>query len=449
LWPDTCCQLDLAFGRCSLPVNRGMGRVARDYAGALREIQDHLHKELLPFWTTHGVDTESGGFLTYYDRHGKATGETTKTLICQARCIYAYSAAHRAGYGDGRFLQAARQGFEFLVQHFWDIEHLGWHWTTDRRGTPLDRSKLTYGQSFAIYGLSEYAMASRDPQALEWAERTFELVQSHAGDSLHGGYYEFQESDWTLKRPGAYGGDRKSMDVHMHLMEAFTNLYAASGRALHRRKAEEVIAILLTRMLHPEHGTGLAQFTFDWKPLRAILFKNVWGEDRDVDDPVGRPLDNTSYGHNVELGWLLHRSAEVLDLDVGTYTPLIRALYDHCLTYGIDWKHGGVFCEGPHAGPARETNKEFWQQAETLSAMLDAVALFDDDRYWDGYLNVHRFVMDTMINHPVGEWFPLFSADNRLLRDHMAHAWKINYHTIRSMLECEARLTKLLQGASR
>ena len=81
--------------------------------------------------------------------------------------------------------------------------------------------------------------------------------------------------------------------------------------------------------------------------------------------------------------------------------------------------------------------------------MLDAVALVNDDRYLEAYLNVHLFVMDTMINHPVGEWFPLFSADNRLLRDHMAHAWKINYHTVRSMLECEARLTRLLRGVTR
>ena len=28
-------------------------------------------------------------------------------------------------------------------------------------------------------------------------------------------------------------------------------------------------------MIHPDHGTAVAQFTPDWKPLRAILFDNV------------------------------------------------------------------------------------------------------------------------------------------------------------------------------
>ena len=76
--------------------------------------------------------------------------------------------------------------------------------------------------------------------------------------------------------------------------------------------------------------------------------------------------------------------------------------------------------------------------------MLDGFEIFGDEKYLDAYENVHGFVMDTMINHEVGEWFPLFDEDNNLLWDYMAHAWKINYHTVRSMLECERRLNRLL-----
>ncbi|NJL72241.1 MAG: hypothetical protein HC888_11990 [Candidatus Competibacteraceae bacterium] len=93
----------------------------------------------------------------------------------------------------------------------------------------MDRSKLTYGQSFAIYALSEYAMASGDQRALEMAMETFKSLSSLAADPVHGGFREFMEEDWSAKQPGVYGGDRKSLDVHMHLMEAFTNLYEATG----------------------------------------------------------------------------------------------------------------------------------------------------------------------------------------------------------------------------
>ena len=122
----------------------------------------------------------------------------------------------------------------------------------------------------------------------------------------------------------------------------------------------------------------------------------------------------------------------------------IRKLVDHCLAYGIDRKLGGVYCEGPNDGPARERNKEFWQQAESLIGFLDAYYLFRDEKYLDAYENIHRFVMDVMIHHKVGEWWPLFDENNNLLWTHMAHAWKINYHTMRSMIQSEARLMKIL-----
>ena len=408
----------------------------------LDEVRHHLHDELLPFWLTHGVDDEWGGFLAYFDRDGKPTGETVKTLVCQMRMIYTYSSAHRAGLGGGKFIEFARRGVNFVAEHFWDPDFGGWYWTCERDGAPLNASKLAYGQSFGMYAMSEYAMASGNPLGIHYARKTYDALQINAADNCRGGYYEFLERDWSKKPPGVYGGDRKSFDIHMHLMEAFTNLYEATGDERYRNKACEIIGLIHDRILHPESGTGYAQFALDWTPLRAILFKDVWGSDRDVEDDKGRPLNNTSYGHNVEFAWLLKHSVDVLGLNVADYTETMRKLYDHCLEYGIDWERGGVFCEGPHDGPARERNKEFWQQAECLVGFLDAWLLFGEDKYLDAYENVHRFVMDHVINHDVGEWFPLLDENNTLIWDYMGHAWKINYHTVRSMIQAEARLAR-------
>lgn len=415
----------------------------------IREVQHHLFHELVPFWLTHGVDREYGGFLTYFDRNGNPTGETVKTLICQTRMIYSLSAAHRANLGEGKFADFARQGVDFLFRHFWDDEHTGWFWTTAQDGRPINRSKLTYGHSFAIYALSEYSMATGDPRGLEMAVETHRCLTALAADPKHGGFLEFMEEDWKPKRPGVYGGDRKSFDVHMHLMEAFTNLYEASGEARYKEDAAYVIDLLFRHVIHPEFGTGVAQFALDWTPLRAILFKDVWGSDRDVEESEGRPMNNTSFGHNVEFGWLLKEAIDLLDLDLASFKPRLKKLYDHCVRYGIDWERGGVYCEGPHDGPARERNKEFWQQAEVLVGMLDAFEVFGDTRYLDAYENVHRFVMDHMINHQVGEWFPLFDENNNLLWDYMGHAWKINYHTMRATMECEKRLARLIAKLDR
>jgi mannose 2-epimerase len=410
----------------------------------LGEVQDHLRDELLPFWFTHGQDTKHGGFLTYLDKDGRPTGETDKTLVCQARCIFTYSEIERAGMGHGKALEIAQQGFEFLIDHFWDDDHGGWIWVTKQDGTPVDQSKLSFGQSFTMLALSEYAMASGDLRAQEWMARTYETFQTFAADNLNGGYYEFMERDWSKKASGAYGGDSKTFDVHMHLMEAFTNLYEATGAKIYYDKSREMVDLIFRRMIHSDLGTGYMQFAPDWEPRRAIIFRNVWGSDRDVDDPEGRPLNNTSFGHNVEFAWLLKHTIEILGLDMETYKPAIKLLTDHAVKNGIDWARGGVYCEGPmDGGPARETNKEFWQQSETMVGFLDAYLLFEDEQYLKAYENVHRFSMDIGINHDVGEWYPLFDENNTLLQDYMGHAWKINYHTVRSMLLCEKKLLKL------
>jgi mannobiose 2-epimerase len=417
-------------------------------APLLEEIRHHLREELLPFWATHGVDQESGGYLTYFDAQGAATGEKVKTLVCQTRMLYAYASAYRAGYGGEAFLERARQGADFLINCMWDGEYEGWYWTVGGCGKPLNQSKLTYGHSFAIYALSEYGMASGDHRGLEWAAETYQLLEAMASDNAYGGFYEFLERDWTKKPPGRKGGDRKSFDIHMHLMEAFTNLYEATGAAVYRDRTLEMVRLIQKRILHPEYGTGQAQFLLDWTPVRQILFEDVWGSDRDADQDVGRPLDNTSYGHNVEFAWLLLHTLRILGEDAAPYKASVKRLLDHCVDYGIDWERGGVYCEGPHAGPARERNKEFWQQAETLVAMLDGYLLFGDDRYLDAYEKVHRFVMDHVINHDVGEWFPLFDEDNNLLWDYMGHAWKINYHTVRSMIQTERRLERIARESA-
>jgi len=409
----------------------------------LERLETYLTTKLLPFWIENSVDTEYGGFLTYFDRNGEPTGQTTKTLLCQERMVFTMASAHRAGLGGGKCLELARQGLEFMIEHYWDAEHGGWFWVADREGEVIDDSKIMYGQNFGVYAPSELALAGGGDLGRDYALRTFEAIQVGATDTLHGGYYEMLHRDWSPKPGGAYGGDRKSLDIHMHMMEALTNLYEMTRSPLHERKLRDVVTILLTRMLDPVHGTGIAQFALDWTPLEAIMFRNVWGSDRDHAGKP-RPLNNTSFGHNVELAWLLKHTVDILGDPIEPYLEPIRKLYDHCVRYGIDPKYGGVYVEGPTDGPARDLQKEFWQQAEVLVGMLDACLLFGERKYWDAFAKTMDFLWDHGINHEVGEWYALLDRDGTVLWDYLGHAWKISYHTVRSMIQCAKRLRRLL-----
>lgn len=409
-----------------------------------KEAENHLVNELLPFWTTRMIDQKNGGYLTHFDEKGNDTDEDEKSLIAQTRCLYTLSSAHRAGYGNGELANMARHGVDFLLGQLWDNEHGGFYWMLDRKGKVKIDQKIIYGHSFAIYSLSEYTLATGDKRGIEYAEKVFDLLQKYCADTRHGGYWEMFHRNWALCGPGSQGGDRKTLDVHMHLMEAFTTLYEATGQDVHRRKLLEVIDLLLNRIIHPEYKTGIPQFYKDWTVAPQIKFDIIWGWDRFSEEgQKGNATDNTCYGHNAEFAWLLNHALEILKEDRKDYMDLFRTIYDHTINNGIDYELGGVFVEGPHSGGVYDREKEFWQQAEVLIGLLDAMILFGDKKYWEAYKNVHRFVFDKVINKGVGEWYPLLTRRGEPIWTHMGHSWKINYHTVRAMVQSIERMKKM------
>jgi mannose/cellobiose epimerase-like protein (N-acyl-D-glucosamine 2-epimerase family) len=409
------------------------------------ELYDRIHTyltgQLYPFWYAR-VAAPEGGFTTYFDRNGKPTGQTDKTIIQQTRSIFMLSHAIRNGYDQGKARGLLEPGLEWFLRTFKDPEHDGWQWIVDKNGTPVSTDKIMYGQSFVIYSMSECALATGSAVARATAEHTFDLIQKYAADTQYGGYREMFLRDWQPRPSGAYGGDRKSFDVHMHLMEAYTKLYELTKAEIHRRKLIEVIELLWARMFHRPTWTGISQYGLDFSPLPAIMFKTVWGSDRD-NEGEPRPLNNTSYGHNIEFLWLFLHALEVLGLSADPWKEKLRALAEHTVRYGVDQQYGGVFIEGPHDGPARDLQKEFWQQAESLVGLLDAYLLFGERKYWDAFTKVFGFVWDHGINHEVGEWYALLDRDGTVRWDYLGHAWKNNYHTTRSMVQTLIRLKKI------
>ena len=424
---------------------------AKKVAGCLEECKQHLTTELLPFWLNRCKDDKYGGFITHFDKDGKDAGTDEKSLISQTRTVYTMSAAHRAGYGGGRCAEFAKYGVDFLIDKMWDKKYGGFFWMLDRKGDVTIDKKILYGLSFAMYSLSEYTMATGDRRGLEYAEKVFDLVKKYGADTMYGGYFEMFERNWDLCGPGSKGGDRKTLDAHMHLMEAFTNLYECSRQSIHRRTLLEDIDILIKRIAHPKYGTGIPQFTPDWKVSPQIKFDIVWGWDRFAEGgKKAHAEDNTSAGHNVEFAWLLAHASDILgEGSFEQYKDVIKNSFDHGMKNGIDWEYGGVYVEGPHSGGVYDTEKEFWQQAEVMIGMLEACLRFGHKEYWPAYENVHRFVFDKMINHPVGEWWPLLTREGKPIWTHMSHSWKVNYHTVRCMIQCIKRLENMLTKVKR
>lgn len=409
------------------------------------QITQHMETEWLPFWESRGCDTEFGGYFTDYDASGKKTEDSRKFIVTQARMIWCYSLLYSFYPDREDFRMAARQGVDFMLNHFWDRRYEGWVWLTDREGNVLDDGKVVYGEGFMIYALAQYGLSTGDPRGKEYACRTFDLLQKYAVDTFNGGYYENLEPDWTISEPGYAAGDRKSLDIHMHLLEAFTTLYKLTGEEIHKRKLNEVIDIILKRMVNQQDGCGRNQFDLAFNPIPAICIRRTWNDDRGKGESVDEPLDTTSYGHNVELAWLLNRAAAVMGDSQDRFAAITRALNDHALRYGLDPVYGGVYRDGPHQGEAIIHDKEWWQNCEVLVGLLDAYEILGDDRYWDAFEKCWDFDNRYMINHEVGEWRQLLKQDGTPIISDMGNPWKAMYHTGRSLMECRQRLKRLAE----
>jgi mannobiose 2-epimerase len=149
------------------------------------EVRDHLENGIIPFWLARAEDKECGGFLTNFDEHGVALDTPEKYLNTQCRLIWWFSQLHRRSPSPAS-ARLARLGVDFLITHPWDGTHAGFTWKCRRDGSSLDDGKIVYGESFAIYALSEYYLATRDPRGLEYAGRVFDLLQKHCAETRYG-----------------------------------------------------------------------------------------------------------------------------------------------------------------------------------------------------------------------------------------------------------------------
>lgn len=408
----------------------------------LTKTSDYLNTKLIPFWAEKAVEPKYGGFQTNYDKDGKRTEVTEKSFLSQCRSVFTISHAMRLGFNwpDGK--EALKQGIDFILNHFYDKENGGYFWIVEEDGTPKDLNKIIYGHSFFIYGFSEYALLTGDDAAKNEAIKVFDLLQEKIFDKKNKGYFEHFDQFFNIKSSRGDISVHKSLDVHMHLMEAFTTLYELTGAENHRQALVDVIDLIFDKMIDPETGTGISMFTSDWKPIANVELETVWGRDRFDED--GKSIDITSYGHNIEFTWLYLLSQDVLGIPREKSLDKVMPIYEHTYKNGIDWNYGGIYVEGKRIGPVTEATKEFWQQAEAMVGFLDAYLLTKDEKYLEAFFNVHDFVFEKMINWEQGEWFALLSEEGNLIWDYMGTSWKVFYHTVRGSCQIVKKLEKCL-----
>jgi mannobiose 2-epimerase len=372
---------------------------------------------IISFWYPRAIDPD-GGYRVAWDARGRP-GRDERGTVSQARLVYVFSRAARAGHRPDAMLAAAHHGLAYLRDVMWDAEHGGFVWSLDRP------QKTTYAQSFALFALAELVRAGGDDDARELAARTLDLLETRAHDDEHGGYFELFAPDWSpAPRRDISPIDRrppsvKLVNTHMHVMEAMTAAHRVDLDPRATTRAVELVDIFTTRAVRRRYGAALTDaWQRDWRP--------EWR------DKLVR------YGHLPEVAWMLVDTADAVGAPVDPAVRVGAAMLDYVARLGTD-ADGGIWRQGPLGKPRSDEYYEWWAQAEALMASAVMLRRTDDPVYAERLRAVWSFIRAYCIDPVVGEWHDLLDPERRG-QGPKGSPWKAGYHSTRALLDAAVLL---------
>lgn len=409
------------------------------YLKLAAETEAALQREVLNPWFPRCIDNDHGGFYANYKPDWQPAASEGKFSVFEGRMtwITAEVALRRPKLKE-QFLPYTKLGEKFLNDVMWDKQSGGIFWGLgdDGKITPsFGDDKQLYGIGFCLYAAANCYRATKDPAALDLAQRIFRWVDEHAQDADQGGYFEWLKRDGTpiqpdpnIKQPNLRSGlpvGGKSMNTHIHYLETLTQLYEVWPDPSVRQRLEELLAVVRDKICK-DPGVMNLYFTFDWRPT----------SDRD------------SYGHDIETAYLLLDAAEALGTANDAKTQrMARQLVDHCMQTGWDETYGGVYQEGPLLGKPDALAKDWWVQFEALNALLLMHQKYgqETDQYFKAFQRQWQFIENYQFDHEHPGVIESVQRDGVPLTQDKGRVWKAAYHDGRALLNVTDRLKTLAE----
>ena len=378
----------------------------------VNECKKELTERILPFWNKLR-DDENGGFYGFMNNALEVDKKADKGVILNSRILWFYSSCYRV-LGEEYLLDNARHAYEFLKKCV-DSENGGVYWMMTCDGKPSDRMKHTYNQAFAIYALSAFYLASKDESALKLAFELFDTVEEKCTDDI--AYMEAFSGDWKLVPNDALSENGlmadKTMNTVLHLIEAYTVLFEASGD----HRVEERLLFLL-------EVTKTKIFNSEANCLRVFF-------DRELNQ-IG---DIHSYGHDIEASWLIDRACEVigdrrLQAD-WRFINLRIARNIHELAY----ENGAVNNE--RENDKIDKKRIWWVQAESVVGFVNAFQQGGETVYLDAAKNIFSWIVTKQADsRENSEWWGEVTFEGEPMQTvAMVNPWKCPYHNGRMCIE--------------
>ncbi|RYZ48135.1 MAG: N-acyl-D-glucosamine 2-epimerase, partial [Chitinophagaceae bacterium] len=347
------------------------------------EVTKELHN-ILAYWMEHTPDKANGGFVGRIDHDGVIYEDAPKGSVLNSRILWSFSAAYNLT-GNNEYLATAERAFDCLVHHFFDPNFGGVYWTVDASGKPLDTKKQIYALSFAIYGASEYFLAAKDERAKALAQQLYYDIVKYSYDVKYGGYLEALSQNWQelddLRLSDKDANEKKSMNTHLHVLEAFANLYRIWQDEDLKERIEELVTLFLERMIGMDNHLILF-FSDRWEPRSTTI----------------------SYGHDIEAAWLIQEAAAL----VGNEALLMRVkervvVVAKAAAEGLA-SDGGLWYEHDRSTGHTVREKHWWPQAEAMVGFLHAWQESGEKVFLQQSIQSWNFIKAHILDKERGEW---------------------------------------------
>jgi cellobiose epimerase len=385
-----------------------------------KEMQQEL-ETILDYWMKYTVDTEFGGYYGKIDNDNNADNKAQKGVVLNSRILYTFSAAYNLTK-KVTYLQHAQRAYNYILKYFYDNKHGGVYWSVDFNGKPLDTKKQIYGLAFCLYGLSEYFKASENTEALEYAVKLFNAIEHYSFDKQYKGYFEAFAQNWQpiddLRLSDKDSNEKKTMNTHLHVIEAYANLYKVSKNEKLKKCIIDLLDVFDKYIINTNGHLNLFM-TENWQVKGNII----------------------SYGHDIEAAWLLLESAEIIEHDA-----FINLYKQHCITLtnaateGLA-ADGGLWYEYEPDTKHLIKQKHNWPQAEAMVGFFQAYQITKNSLHLQQSINSWNFVKQYIKDHKNGEWFWGVEENGTPMQGQdKAGFWKCPYHNSRACIEIIKRI---------
>lgn len=385
-----------------------------------KEFENELTDNILHFWVKEVYDAKRQTFWGEITNDGRKDSDAPLSAVFITRILWTFSAAYTK-YPTVLYKKMADEAYRILLEDFWDNENGGIYWSVTPKGKPLDTKKQFYAEAFFMYAMAEYCLAFQSKQAKEYALEMFALMEKHAFDNMHGGYLEAKTADWKetedqyLSPNGL--GIKKTMNTHLHILEAYTNLFRIHKNNVSHEKLKHLIQVFMEKII--DHNTGHL----------ILFFDRDWTVRSEID----------SYGHDIEATWLLVEAAEVLGDEeiLKTVKSAALRMAKVSLEEGFA-SHGGMYYE--KEGTKMMDQFDWWPQAESVVGCFNAWQLSGEQKFLNQAEKSWKFIQDHIIDKQNGEWFWGVDANLNPVKNSKVGPWKAPYHNARMCMEMIRRI---------